>query len=152
MYPNAFNSYQHSAVNTIENNNQMLLKLYDGAIRFVKMAKKGIEENRPFIRGEHISKVMAIITELHCALDMEKGGQIAENLDNLYRYIMNQLSVANFRNNTAALDGIENILVTLLEGFEGAVRQQQQPPQRKAPETPIFHEAPHARKEFRCAI
>lgn len=40
MYPNAFNAYQHSAANTVEDNSQMLLKLYGGAIQFVKMAKK----------------------------------------------------------------------------------------------------------------
>lgn len=149
MYPNAFNAYHHSAANTVEDNSQMLLKLYGGAIQFVKMAKKGIEENRPNIRGENISKVMAIITELQCALDLEKGGQIAEHLEGLYRYTMNQLSFANCRNHTAALDEVEQILLTLKEGFESAAWQQQH---TKAPQTPIFQDAPPAREEFRCAI
>ncbi|MFH0730472.1 MAG: flagellar export chaperone FliS [Pseudomonadota bacterium] len=149
MYPNAFNAYQRSAANTVENNSQILLKLYGGTIRFVRMAKKGIEENRPDIRGEHISKVMAIITELQCALDMEKGGQISRQLDSLYQYAMNRLSVANCRNNTAALDEVEQILITLKEGFEDAARQQQM---RKTPVIPIIQEAPRAREEFRCAI
>jgi flagellar protein FliS len=149
MYPNAFNAYQHSAANTIEDNSQMLLKLYGGAIQFVKMAKKGIEENRPNIRGENISKVMAIITELQCALDLEKGGQIAEHLDGLYGYAMNQLSFANCRNNTKALDEVETLLFTLKEGFEGATLKQQQ---RKTTGVPIFQEASHTREEFRCAI
>jgi flagellar secretion chaperone FliS len=149
MYPNAFNAYQHSAANTVEDNSQILLKLYGGAIQFVKMAKKGIEENRPNIRGENISKVMAIITELQCALDMEIGGQIAVQLDSLYRYAMNRLSVANCRNNTAALDEVEQILLTLKEGFESAAWQQQH---RKALKTPMFQEVPLPREEFRCAI
>lgn len=148
MYPNAFNAYQHSAANTVEDNSQILLKLYGGAIQFVKMAKKGIEENRPNIRGENISKVMAIITELQCALDLERGGQIAEQLDGLYGYAMNQLSFANCRNNTAALDEVESILFTLKEGFEGAILKQL----RRTTGTPIFQQASHAREEFRCAI
>jgi flagellar secretion chaperone FliS len=150
MYPNAFNAYQHSAANTVEDNSQMLLKLYGGAIQFVKMAKKGIEETRPNIRGENISKVLAIISELQCALDPEKGGQIAVHLDSLYQYAIHKLSVANCRNNTAALEEVEQILLTLKEGFESAAWQQQH---RKTPNAPIFHQdSPPIREEFRCAI
>lgn len=124
MYTVAYNAYRESAVNTVEDNRMVLLKLFEGLIKFIGAAKRGIEVKSPKIRGENISKAMAIITELHCAVDMERGGSIAANLDSLYKYVMDQLTQGNIKNDTEALTQAENILTTLKEGFEGAVQQQ----------------------------
>lgn len=150
MYHRASNAYQQSSATTAYENdkNQILLKLYSGTIQFVNLAKKGIEENRAKIRGEYISKVMTIITELQCALDMDKGGQVAGNLGRLYQYVMDRLSFANLHNNSAALDEVASILIQLKEGFEDAVRQQQ----LKTAATPPLYREIDKKEAFRCAV
>ncbi len=124
MYQTGCNAYRQSAYNTVEDNRVVLVKLYDGAINFIANARRGIAENSAKIRGENISKAMAIISELDCALDMEKGGQLSMQLGSLYRYIMEQLTACNLRNDLDALDQAVSILMTLKEGFETAMNQQ----------------------------
>lgn len=144
MYRTGCNAYQHSASNTVEDKNLILLKLYDGAIRFLNRAQQGIETHQVNVRGEGISKAMAIITELDCALDMDKGGQLAQQLASLYRYVMNRLTTANSKSDLNALIDAQNILATLKEGFEGAVQQQlpKKAPVAAQPTTtqPVFEE------------
>lgn len=124
MLQSGFNAYKKTASTTIENKERILLMLYQGALNFVNRARKGIEENSPKMRGENISKILAIVTELDCALDKEVGGELAENLSGLYRYIMNRLTIANVKNDTGALDEVEKLLIELKEGFEGAAQKQ----------------------------
>ncbi|MDX9785872.1 MAG: flagellar export chaperone FliS [Desulfobacterales bacterium] len=124
MYQTGCNAYRQSAGNTIEDNRVVLLKLYNGTLKFIANAKRGLIENSPKIRGENISKVMAIITELDCALDMDKGGALSLQLRGLYRYVMAQLTSGNIHNDLKSLDRAETILLTLKEGFEAALQQQ----------------------------
>jgi flagellar secretion chaperone FliS len=123
MYRNASNAYQHAASNTVEDKKQILLKVFDGAIRLLNQAAKSIENNQAKSRGESISSVMAIITELEASLDMDKGGQLAQNLSSLYRYVLEKLTQANCFNDLTALNDTKGILTTLKEGFEDAVQQ-----------------------------
>ena len=124
MYQPGCKAYQQSAGNMVEDNKVILLKLYDGALRFLSIARRGIIEQKPSIRGENISKAMAIVSELDCALDMKKGGDLSNQLASLYRFIMDKLTLANSNNDLTALDKAEDILQTLKEGFEGAARSQ----------------------------
>lgn len=124
MYRTGCNAYRQSAGNAVEDNRVVLIRLYDGAIRFIANAKRGISMHSAKIRGENISKAMAIVTELNCALDMDKGGSLSEQLRNLYRFVMMELTVGNLKNDPQALEQAETILLTLKEGFETAINQQ----------------------------
>jgi flagellar protein FliS len=123
MYQTECNAYRHSAGNTVEDNRVILLKLYDGALKFLAHARRGIMEKSPKTKGENISKAMAIIEELNCALDMEKGGQMADQLNSLYGYAMEQLTKVTIKNDLQALDQAVQVLATLKEGFEEAYQQ-----------------------------
>lgn len=123
MYQNGCNTYRQSAANTVEEKPVILIKLYNGALKFLANARRAITEQSPRIKSENISKAMAIVDELNCALDMDNGGQLASRLDSLYQFIIDQLTTANLKNDLKALDQAEQILVTLKEGFEGAYHQ-----------------------------
>ena len=118
-----YSAYLISMAQTTNEKGRILLMLYDGAIKFVRFARMGIEKKNPKIRGENISKVMAILGELDCALDREIGGDLAENLSNLYSYMMDRMTAANTRNDTVALDEVERLLRELKEAFEEAVKR-----------------------------
>ena len=124
MYQTGCNAYRQSAGNTLEDRRVVLLKLYDGILKFLAQARRGALEGLPKIRGENISKIMAIITELECALDHERGGEIAANLSNLYQYITNRLVEASVKNDVDALDNVREIVSTLKDAFEKAFEGQ----------------------------
>ncbi|NIA09332.1 MAG: flagellar export chaperone FliS, partial [Nitrospiraceae bacterium] len=124
MTGNAYAAYNNSVMHATARKDRILLMLYDGALKFVRFARIGIEERNPKIRGENISKVIAIITEVDCALDRKIGGQLAENLSGLYQYMIERLTIANINNDPQALDEVERILSELREGFEGAIKEE----------------------------
>lgn len=125
MTGTAYTAYNNSMAHVTDKKDQILLMLYDGALKFVRFARIGIEEKSPKIKGENISKIMAILTELDCALDREVGGPLAENLSRLYRYMMDRLTVANVDSDAASLDEVERLLSELMEGFEGAFKREE---------------------------
>jgi len=124
MTPRGYEAYNHAVIHTTDNKEQILLMLYEGAVRFVRFARMGIEEKNAKIRGENISKVLGILTELDCALDREGGGDLVENLSDLYHYMMDRLTHANVKNDTEALDEVGRLLAELKEGFEGTLQEE----------------------------
>jgi flagellar protein FliS len=124
MTGSAYTSYNNSITHMTDRKDKVLLMLYDGALKFVRFARIGIEEKSPKIKGENISKIMAILTELDCSLDREIGGPLAENLSRLYQYMINRLTVANIDSDAEALDEVERLLSELREGFEGAIKNE----------------------------
>jgi flagellar protein FliS len=124
MTPRGYAAYQVAATTSIQSKEKLLLMAYEGAIRFGQSAQEGIRLKSPKMRGEAISKIMAIITELDLALDREIGGELAENLSSLYQWIMRRLTEANLQNDIRALEEVNSVLTTIKEGFEGAINQQ----------------------------
>ena len=86
---------------------QMLLDGVLGKIAAVKglMLRSDISK-----KGEVIGQAISIIGGLRSSLDMEAGGEIAVNLDNLYEYMERQLIKANLENNTVLLDEVVVLL------------------------------------------
>lgn len=123
MVQTGHNAYRQNIGNVIISKEQLLLKLYTGSLKFLSLAKRGMEENNPRVKGENISKVLNIITEFDCALDMEKGGEMAENLSSLYRHILYTLVNANITNDITALDNVAHLIREIKEGFEEVVKQ-----------------------------
>lgn len=129
MTPSSYSAYVRSASQGSHSQERILIMLYDGALKFIKLAQRGINENKPAIKGEYISKVLAIITELNSALDMERGGEISENLSRIYGFMVTRLTEANLRNNSAALDEVAGLMQEIKEGFEGAAKSMVPRPQ-----------------------
>jgi len=108
--------------NVSEQNMNNLLMLLDGALRYTQYAKKGIEQNDSKMRNENISKAISIFTQLDSALDKSAGGEIAENLSSLYKFLMNQLTQANIQEDASMIDGAEKVLKDIKDAFEGAAK------------------------------
>jgi flagellar protein FliS len=97
-----------------------LLKVFDSVILFTQNARKGMEDKNLRLRSENISKVINILTELDCALDLSTGGELAGNLSGLYRYMMNRVTHANIHEDLSVLDEVEKLLTDIKDGFVGA--------------------------------
>jgi flagellar protein FliS len=116
---------------------QILIMLYDGALRFLRQAKAAIEAGDTAEKTRAISKTVAIIAEFSNTLDRENGGEIAEDLSRLYDFSLRELSMASLKNDAARLEPVEKILQDLREGFaEAAIIN------RKAAHKPQFATSP----------
>ncbi len=100
---------------------QILLMLYDGAIRFSKQAKQAIKNDNMADKGKYIGKTMAIISEFSNSLNHEIGGHIASDLDALYAYMLKELSDANLSNETGPIDTTCTMLCELRATWAEAI-------------------------------
>lgn len=100
---------------------QILIMLYDGAIRFALIARKKIDEKDYAAKGTYIGKVQAIVSELMSSLDFSIAPELCSQLEQLYIYMMEQLTEANLNLDTEALDTVVRLLKTLREGWSEAL-------------------------------
>lgn len=98
---------------------ELLLLLYDGAIKFLNQAKEKIAERDYAGKGILISKALDIVNELDGSLNLEKGGELAENLHKLYFYCSTRLLNANLKMDVTFIDEV----IKILNGLRGAYGQ-----------------------------
>ena len=113
--------YKKTSINTASRE-QILLLLYQAAIKNCKKAIEAIDAGEIAEKGEYIGKLQDIIVELMNSLDFEVGGQIATELNSLYDFIMHQSTKANTQIDVEPLHGCLRILNTLYEGWSEAVQ------------------------------
>jgi flagellar protein FliS len=116
-----YTAYKDSETKFTDNKGKILSLLFEGAIRFTRFAIMGMEKEDPRIKGENISKVLAILTELDCALDHDQDKTLADNLNELYQYMMKRLTQANFYNEKKALVEVNQLLSELKDAFDRAI-------------------------------
>lgn len=97
---------------------RLVQMLMEGMLEKVALAKGNMANNNIASKGENISKAIAIIGGLQSSLNIEAGGEIAENLDNLYDYMSNRLVVANLHNDEAILDEVVSLMVEIKIGWD----------------------------------
>ena len=118
MVPHRFsNEYRHNEVAT-SSQGKLIIMMYEGALKFVTLAIEGIDSKDLSKKGTYINKTHDIINELSCALDMKKGGDVAQKLESLYQFILHQLTLANIKSDRKALESIVNVLTPLMEAWE----------------------------------
>ncbi len=110
-------TYQETAVTT-QNKGKLVVMLYEGAIKFLKMAIKEIEGKDPEAKGEHISKAVDILFELNTVLDMEAGGEVSTNLRKLYLFMGRHLTEANAKQDIGMIEEVIKLLEELNQGWK----------------------------------
>lgn len=90
---------------------QLIVMLFDGAQSSIRAARIHMQAGNVAEKGKAISKALDIVNNgLLAALDMDKGGEIAERLGALYDYVVRLLLAANLHNDQESLDQAENLL------------------------------------------
>ena len=113
----ARNAYTQTKVATAYNPVELVIMLYDGAIDFLDKAATAINMREVPIKIKYIDKAIAIIEELLNALNLEVGGEIALNLQNLYLHMMRELVLANAKNDGNKIKHVTNLLKELREAW-----------------------------------
>ena len=118
MVPSRYhNQYRKNEVST-SSQGRLILMMYEGAIKFATMALQSIEKGDIAGQGKYINKTHDIINELSLALDLKKGGEVAQSLESLYQFMLSQLTLANIKSDRKVLEIVIKILTPLSEAWE----------------------------------
>ena len=110
-------TYQDNAVST-QSKGRLIVMLYDGAIKFMRLAIIEMEKNNYEAKGRYINKALNIINELNVVLDMDAGGEIASNLRKLYVFMNNHLSQANIKCEPQMVRDVIKLMEELNRGWK----------------------------------
>ncbi|MCK9162387.1 MAG: flagellar export chaperone FliS [Arcobacter butzleri] len=95
----------------------LILKLYEGLLKYLSYAKNAIEEENIEDKFKYINKSIAIFDELRNVLDYD-GGDVAYYLDGLYLYQIETLFGAGINNNLTAIDQVMKVVKGLIEAWK----------------------------------
>lgn len=113
-------SYQENQVYTASRE-ELILMLYEGALKFIRFGLLAIEEqNGPQI-GFNILRAQKIIHYLDMCLNMEAGKEIAENLSRLYYYINQKLFEGQQKKEDGPLKEAAKVIETLKDAWKTGV-------------------------------
>jgi len=93
--------------------------LLEGALERLAMAKGHMERGEMAEKGKRLGRVLDIVTELRGTLDLERGGDIARNLRDLYDYMEAVIVRANVGNRTDLLDELSDLIREIKLGWDG---------------------------------
>lgn len=125
-------AYKKTSVETASKE-QILLMLYQAAIKNCKKGIEAIEQKNIAKKGEYIGKMQDIIVELSNSLDFEVGGDVAKELASLYDYLLYSSTQANIKIEKSHLEGCLKVLNTLYDGWTEAIKNLKAQPQTQAP-------------------
>ena len=115
-------AYKKTSINTASKE-QVLLMLYETAIKNCKKAIWAIEQDKIALKGKCIGKLQDIVIELNNSLDFEVGGNIADELSSLYDYILFASTQANIKLDKKPLEGCLSVLNILYDGWTKAIEE-----------------------------
>jgi flagellar protein FliS len=95
----------------------LILKLYEGLLRYLSFVEKAIEEDDIETKFEYINKSIAIFDELRNILDFD-GGDVAYYLDGLYLYQIETLFSAGVDNNLSSIAQVKKVVTGLIEAWK----------------------------------
>ncbi len=125
-YNRPWNAYRQISAQTASPG-QLVLMLYDGAVKFLEKSLSGFDLEDPAESNETISnnviRAQGIINELNVTLNLEAGGQLAHTLRRLYHYMDEQLMQSNLRKSPEGIRDTIRRLTTLRDAWQQIVRQ-----------------------------
>jgi flagellar protein FliS len=122
-YPAAASAYRANAVMTASPE-KLIKLLYEGAIRHLERCRSSLTHpatSHDAATGESLGKAFSIVSELRASLQPQPGSDVAQNLERLYDFILDQLSQANIRRTPEAVEQSLRIMRTLKEGWDGVI-------------------------------
>lgn len=140
----ALNAYAQTGIEQNISNatpHKLITLLFDGGLGAIAAAKIHMQNKEIPEKGKMITKAIAIIDEgLKVSLDLEAGGELAKNLNDLYEYMCVRLLISNLKNDLEGLDEVSRLLAGIKEAWDSIgepeqatpTPQAESPPQRSA--------------------
>jgi flagellar protein FliS len=140
------NPYQEVAIQT-SSPAKLVVMLYEGAIRFLNQSIGAIQLKDLNQKRQSIDRAVAVIQHLQSTLDMDKGQEVAAELDRLYTYITSRVLEGSGKLEVAPLEEAIKLLTVLLSGWEEVARKEQE---HTVPTTSLAQQANTGRFELRA--
>ena len=97
---------------------RLVQMLMEGFLERVAIAKGNIKRREIAQKGENISRAIAIVNGLQASLNKEAGGEIAQNLNDLYDYMSLRLVLANSNSDEGILDEVAGLMLQIKSGWD----------------------------------
>jgi flagellar protein FliS len=97
---------------------RLIQLLYQGALDSMAQAKGAIERSDIQGRNNSLNKAVQIVGGLRSFLDKDKGGELAQNLEQLYEYVELKLFEANVKNDAARIEECVGLIREVKTGWD----------------------------------
>ncbi len=114
---NPYDKYKQTEINTA-NQGKLIVMLYDGAIKFLNIALENMKPQTYDVVNSNIIKAQDIITELMVSINFRDGGEVSQNLFNLYMYFKKKLLEANIQKNPEMIEEVLKLLKDLRNAWD----------------------------------
>ena len=118
-------SYAHKSYKTANiataDRGKLVIMIYDHCIKWTRMADEELTSNNIEKMVKAVQRVQNGLTELMCALDMEKGGEIAKNLFRLYEFYSHHLTMAIKERSSKFLNDVMEMMSSLRDAWLVAI-------------------------------
>jgi flagellar protein FliS len=119
--------YQQQAYKRVHvetaNPGRILITLYDAAIKFVEKAIVQINDGQAGPKGESLSRAHDIIAEFINALDHKTAPELCSNLERVYGFMLEQISLANTNMDSEPLNTVLKHLKEMRNTWQQAIEQ-----------------------------
>ncbi|TWT27811.1 flagellar export chaperone FliS [Planomicrobium sp. CPCC 101110] len=112
---NPYQAYQQNSVLTASPQ-ELTLMLYNGCVKFIKLAKRAMLEKNIEEKNTNIIKAQNIVNELRATLNLDID--ISKNMDQLYEYMYTRLIEANTKNDVEILTEVEGYVREMRETWK----------------------------------
>ena len=113
---NPYMSYRNAKVET-SSQGDLLIMLYDAAIRFVKEIETQIISKNISKKGMAVDNAFAVLNELQYSINYDHDVELANNLNSLYNFITSEISKANINNLAEKIPPVVVIIEKLKLGW-----------------------------------
>jgi flagellar protein FliS len=122
----ALQQYHHAGVAEASeaDPHRLIQMLLEGALQRIAIARGAMQQGNVAVKGDRLSSAISIIEGLRSHLDMERGGEIAANLEALYDYMQQRLLQANLRNDEDILEEVAGLLRQIKSAWDAIPQQQ----------------------------
>ena len=97
---------------------RLIQMLMEKILQRLAEAKGAIQRQEKLQKGEAIGRAVAIVDGLRSSLNVDVGGEMAANLDELYLYIERRLLEANLHSNENVIDEVILLMSTVKSGWD----------------------------------
>lgn len=116
---NPYKAYQQNSV-TQSTPGELTLMLYNGCLKFLNQAKKGIETKDNELKNINIQKAQNILRELMITLDPTQT--ISQSMASLYEYMISRLVEANITNDSSLIDEVYTLTTDFRDTWKQVIQ------------------------------
>jgi flagellar protein FliS len=121
-YQTSAGVYQQAQVATADRG-RLLILMFDGGLRFLAQAESGLKNERLDEFSSQLARAQAVIAELLHTLDHKAGGEIAAQLERLYRFMLDHLVEANLQKSVRHVEQVRRVLSIIADAYREVVAQ-----------------------------